>query len=373
VDPDDFNDEEARMMRRGTMLAAFAALALAALPVDAQQQQQQKLKVGFVYVGPVGDHGWTYQHDQGRKAVDAKYGNRVQTTFVENVSEGPDAERVIEQLARTGHKLIFTTSFGFMEPTLKVAKKYPQVNFEHATGFKRASNVATYDARFYEGRYIIGQIAAKMSKSGTIGYIASFPIPEVVAGINAMMLGAQSIRPDMKIKIVWVNSWYDPGKESDAAKALIAQGADVLSQHTDSAAAMQVAQERGVLAFGQASDMSRFGPKAQLTSIIDDWSDYYVLRVGQQLDGKWKSGAVWDGLDKGKVKMAPYTNMPAEVRTMAQMTEAAIRGKQFHPFTCPIFKQDGSQVECKGKGALDDGQVASMNFYIKGIDDKVPQ
>jgi simple sugar transport system substrate-binding protein len=353
-------------------IAAAAMVAGAMTLAGGEAAAQQKMKVGFIYVGPVGDFGWSYQHDEGRKAVVAKYGDRVETTFVESVSEGPDAERVIEQLARSGHKLIFTTSFGFMVPTVKVAQRFPNVWFEHATGFKRAPNLATYDARFYEGRYIIGQIAAKMSKSGTIGYIGSFPIPEVVAGINAFMLGAQSVRPDMKIKVVWVNSWYDPGKEADAAKALISQGADVLSQHTDSAAAMQVAQERGVLAFGQASDMIKFGPKAQLTSIIDDWAPYYVERVGLALDGKWATGAVWDGLDKGKVKMAPYTNMPDDVRAMAQATEAAIKAKTLHAFKCPIVKQDGATVECKGNGHLSDEQIASMNFYIKGIDEKIP-
>lgn len=356
-----------RNMFKVAAVAAFA-LMLGALPAAAQQ----KLKVGFIYVGPVGDFGWSYQHDAGRKAVVAKYGDRVETTFIESVSEGPDAERVIEQLARSGHKLIFTTSFGFMEPTVKVAQRFPNVWFEHATGFKRAPNLATYDARFYEGRYIIGQIAAKMSKTGTIGYIGSFPIPEVVAGINSFMLGAQSVRPDMKIKIVWVNSWYDPGKEADAAKALISQGADIISQHTDSAAAMQVAQERGVFAFGQASDMVKFGPKAQLTAIVDDWGPYYVERVGLALEGKWTSGAVWDGLDKGKVHMAPYTNMPDDVKKMAEATEAAIKAKTLHPFKCPVLKQDGTAVECKGTGALSDEQIASMNFYIKGIDEKVP-
>ena len=358
-------------MRRNFI--ALAAAAVGALAIGAgAATAQQKLKVGFVYVGPVGDFGWSYQHDEGRKAVVAKYGDRVETTFVEKVSEGPDAERVIEQLARSGHKLIFTTSFGYMEPTIKVAQRFPYVWFEHATGFKRAPNVATYDARFYEGRYIIGQIAAKMSKSGTIGYIGSFPIPEVVAGINSFMLGAQSVRPDMKIKVVWVNSWYDPGKEADAAKTLISQGADIISQHTDSAAAMQVAQERGVFAFGQASDMIKFGPKAQLTSIIDDWAPYYVERVGLALEGKWATGAVWDGLDKGKVKMAPYTNMPEDGKKMAEATEAAIKGKTLHPFKCPLVRQDGTTVECKGAGHLSDEQIASMNFYVKGIDEKIP-
>jgi len=358
-------------MRRNFIALAPAPIA-SAPTAAAAATAQQKLKVGFVYVGPVGDFGWSYQHDEGRKAVVAKYGDRVETTFVEKVSEGPDAERVIEQLARSGHKLIFTTSFGYMEPTIKVAQRFPNVWFEHATGFKRAPNVATYDARFYEGRYIIGQIAAKMSKSGTIGYIGSFPIPEVVAGINSFMLGAQSVRPDMKIKVVWVNSWYDPGKEADAAKTLISQGADIISQHTDSAAAMQVAQERGVFAFGQASDMIKFGPKAQLTSIIDDWAPYYVERVGLALEGKWATGAVWDGLDKGKVKMAPYTNMPEDVKKMAEATEAAIKGKTLHPFKCPLVRQDGTTVECKGAGHLSDEQIASMNFYVKGIDEKIP-
>ncbi|MBM3478949.1 MAG: BMP family ABC transporter substrate-binding protein [Alphaproteobacteria bacterium] len=358
-------------MRRNFI--ALAAAAVGALAIGAGvATAQQKLKVGFVYVGPVGDFGWSYQHDEGRKAVVARYGDRVETTFVEKVSEGPDAERVIEQLARSGHKLIFTTSFGYMEPTIKVAQRFPNVWFEHATGFKRAPNVATYDARFYEGRYIIGQIAAKMSKSGTIGYIGSFPIPEVVAGINSFMLGAQSVRPDMKIKVVWVNSWYDPGKEADAAKTLISQGADIISQHTDSAAAMQVAQERGVFAFGQASDMIKFGPKAQLTSIIDDWAPYYVERVGLALEGKWTTGAVWDGLDKGKVKMAPYTNMPDDVRKMAEATEAAIKSKALHPFKCPLVRQDGTTVECKGASHLLDEQIASMNFYVRGIDEKIP-
>ena len=224
---------------------------------------------------------------------------KVETTYLENVPEGPDAERSIEQLARTGHKLIFTTSFGFMDPTLKVANKYPNVFFEHATGFKRAKNMATYAARFYEGRYIQGQIAAKISKTGVIGYIVSFPIPEVISNINATMLGAQSINPNMKVKIIWVNSWFDPGKEADAAKALIDQGVDVLTQHTDSPAAMQIAEQRGIHAFGQSSNMIKFGPKAQLTADTDYWGDYYTKRAQAVLDGKWTSEDTWGGLDFG--------------------------------------------------------------------------
>jgi len=270
-------------MKKIALLAAAAAVVTlgAGLPANAQS----KTKVGFVYVGPVGDFGWSYQHDVARQALEKALGDKVETTFVENVPEGPDAERVIDTLANDGAKLIFTTSFGFMDSTLKVAKKYPDVYFEHATGFKRADNVSTYAARFYEARYVQGQIAAKMSKSGIVGYVASFPIPEVISGINSFVLGAQSVRPDMKVKIVWVSSWFDPGKESDAAKALIAQGADILTQHTDSPAVMQAAAEKGVFAFGQDSDMVKFGPKAQLTAIVNNWSDYYIARTKAALDG----------------------------------------------------------------------------------------
>jgi basic membrane protein A len=350
------------------ILAGAAVLALSAGGAAAQQ----KLKVGFIYVGPVGDHGWSYQHDVGRKAIEKELGDKVETTFVESVPEA-DSERSIEQLARTGHGLIFTTSFGFMEPTLKVAKKYPNVKFEHATGFKRAPNLATYAAKFHEGRYIIGQIAGKMSKSGTIGYVGAFPIPEVVAGINSYFLGAQSVNPNIKIKVVWANSWYDPAKEADAAKALLDQGVDVIAQHTDSPAPIQAAEARGKFGFGQASDMERFAPKAQLTAIVDDWSKYYVERTKAVLDGTWKSQDVWGGIDSGMVVMSPYKNMPDDVKKMAEETEAAIKTHKLNPFKCPVLKQDGSQVECKGNGALSDEQVLGMNFYVKGIDDKLPQ
>jgi basic membrane protein A and related proteins len=350
------------------ILAGAAALALSAGGAAAQQ----KLKVGFIYVGPVGDHGWSYQHDVGRKAIEKAFGDKVETTYVESVPEA-DSERAIEQLARTGHGLIFTTSFGFMEPTLKVAKKYPNIKFEHATGFKRAPNLSTYAAKFHEGRYIIGQIAGKMSKSGTIGYVGAFPIPEVVAGINSYFLGAQSVNPNIKIKVVWANSWYDPAKEADAAKALLDQGVDIIAQHTDSPAPIQAAEARGKFGFGQASDMERFAPKAQLTAIVDDWSKYYVERTKAVLDGNWKSQDVWGGIDSGMVVMSPYKNMPDDVKKMAEETEAAIKSGKLNPFKCPIAKQDGSQVECKGNGALSDEQVLGMNFYVKGIDDKLPQ
>jgi simple sugar transport system substrate-binding protein len=329
-------------------------------------------KVGFIFLGPRGDFGWTYQHEVGRLAVEKAFGDKVSTTFLENVNEGPDSERSIEQLARAGHKLIFTTSFGYMEPTLKVAKKYPNVMFEHNTGYKRDKNVATYSARFYEGRYVQGQIAAKMSKSGVLGYIGSFPIPEVISGINSTILGAQSVNPNIKVKIIWVNSWFDPGKEADAAKALLDQGADILMQHTDSPAAMQVASQRNVFAFGQDSDMIKFGPKAQLTAIVNNWGPYYIDRVKLAMEGKWTSGDVWGGFNTKMVTMAPYTNMPDDVKKLATDTQAAIAAGTLHPFKCPVLGQDGKPVECKGGTHLDDGQILGMNFYVKGIDDKMP-
>jgi len=349
-----------------------AAAILAASAVLGGASAQQKLKIGFIYVGPIGDMGWSYQHEVARRALMDQFKDKIDTTFLENVNEGPDAERSIEQLVRNGAKLVYTTSFGFMDATAKVAKKYPNVMFEHATGYKRDKNLATYSGRFYEGRYIQGQIAAKMSKTGTIGYIASFPIPEVIAGINATMLGAQSVRPDMKVKIVWVNSWYDPGKEAAAARALADQGADILTQHTDSAAATQFANERGIFSFGQDSDQVKFGPKAQLTAIINNWTPYYVDRVKLALDNKWATGDLWGGLNSKIVQMAPYTNMPDDVKKMAMDTEAAIASGKLHPFKCPVIDQEGKTVECKGGANLDDGQILGMNFYIKGIDDKVP-
>ena len=291
------------------LIAAIVVVAIALAIYLFQKQeivveaQAEKLKVGFIYIGPPGDHGWTYQHDQGRQAIEAHFGDKVETVFVENVPEGPDAERTITRLARQGAGLIFTTSFGYMDPTMNVAAKFPDVKFEHATGYKRSDNVSTYGARFYEGRYVIGQIAAKMSKSGVAGYIGSFPIPEVVRGINAFLLGAQTVNPDFKLKVVWANSWFDPGREADAAKVLISQGADIITQHTDSTAAVQVAEAQGVYAFGQASDMAAFAPNALLTSIIDNWADYYVDRTQAVLDGSWVSTDTFGGMDTNMVQM----------------------------------------------------------------------
>jgi len=330
-----------------------------------------KFKACWVYVGPVGDFGYSYQHDLGRKQVEKELGDKVETAFLENVAEGPDAERAFERLAREGCKMIFGTSFGFMDSELKVAGKFPDVKFEHATGFKTAPNMGIYNARFYEGRYILGQIAAKQSQKGLAGYIVSFPIPEVVMGINAFMLGAQSVNPDFKVKIVWVNSWFDPGKEADAAKALFDQGADIIVQHTDSTAALQVAEERGLHGFGQSSDMIKFAPKAQYTAIVDDWGPYYIKQVKAALDGTWKPEDTWDGLKQGAVVMAPYTNLPDDVVKMAQETEAKIKGG-WNPFTGPIAKQDGSEFLAKDAVA-EDKALLGMNFYVKGVDGDLPK
>jgi len=348
-------------------LVAFAALAMS-LPAQAAG----KTKVAFVYVGPIGDHGWSYQHHQGLKAVEKAFGDKVETTFVESVSEGPDAERVIRTLAQSGNDIIFTTSFGYMNPTLKVAKLFPKVKFEHATGFKRGANVSTYNARFYEGRYVAGIIAGRMTKSNTIGYIASFPIPEVVMGINATYLGAKSVNPDIKIKVIWVSSWFDPGKEADAAKALRDQGADILFQHTDSPAAMKMAEQEGIYAVGQASDMHTFGPKAQLTAIVDNWAPYYVKRVQAVMDGTWKSEDTWGGFNSGMLTMSPWNKaIPASVQAEADKAIAAISAGKFHPFTGPMNKQDGSAFLGAGE-VIKDGDLAGMNFYVEGVSGNLP-
>ena len=360
------------MISKKIILGALLSVVLA-VGATVGQAADNRTKVGFVYVGPIGDHGWSYQHNVGRLAVNNAFGDKVKTTYVESVPEGADAARVITKLARSGHKLIFTTSFGYMNPTLKVAKRFPKVKFEHATGFKRSKNLATYSARFYEGRHVVGLIAGKMTKSNVIGYVASFPIPEVIRGINATFLAARSVNPKVKIKIIWVSTWFDPGKEADAAKALIAQGADVIMQHTDSPAPLQQAQKNKVWAVGQASNMVAFGPKAQLTAIIDDWNAYYIQRTKAMLDGTWKSQDVWGGFKSGMVKMAPYNKaIPANVVAMAEKAKEGIFNGTVHPFTGPIKDQKGKIRVPAGKTA-DDGMLAGMNFYVEGIDATIPK
>ncbi len=331
-------------------------------------------KIGFVYVGPVGDHGWTYRHDVGRQTIEKEFGDKVSTTFVESVAEGADAERVIRKLASTGHKLIFTTSFGYMNPTIKVAKQFKDVMFEHATGYKQAANVATYSARFYEGRAVLGTIAGMMTKTNIIGYIASFPIPEVVRGINAFTIAMRKVNPKAELKIIWVNSWYDPGKEGDAAKALVDQGADILTQHTDSAAPLQVAEQRGIFGFGQASDMSRFAPKAQLTSIIDEWGPYYIRRTKAAIDGSWAGGGdTWAGLKDGMVVIAPYgDSVPEDVRIAADKVKNDIISGALHPFQGPVTNQSGDVVTPEGE-VMSDGDLAKMDWYVQGVQGSLPK
>ncbi|MEM6848330.1 MAG: BMP family ABC transporter substrate-binding protein [Pseudomonadota bacterium] len=359
------------MKRLVVVTAALMGAASLAAP-NTTLAQDGPVKACFVYVGPVGDFGWSYQHDQGRLYVEEKLGDKVETAFLESVSEGADAERAIERFARSGCDIIFTTSFGYMDSTNDVAGRFPDVKFEHATGYKREHpNVSTYNSKFYQGRYIIGQIAAAVSETGEAGYIASFPIPEVIRGINAFMLGAQSVDPDFALKIVWVNSWFDPGREADAAKALIGQGVDILTQHTDSAAPMQVAAEEGIKAFGQASDQVQFGPQTQLTSIIDDWGPYYLDRVQAVIDGTWEQSDTWYGLAKGNVAMAPYLNMPDAIAEKARVTEAAITSGELEPFTGPINKQDGSPWLAEGATASE-GELLGLNFYIEGVDGQIP-
>jgi basic membrane protein A and related proteins len=361
-------------MKRRTFNALLGAgLVAGAVPAIVRSAAAAgPLGVGFIYVGPVGDLGWSFQHDQSRKAVEATYGDKVKTTFVENVPEGQDAERVLAELATKGNGLIFATSFGFMNPAVKVAQRFPKVFFEHATGYKRSKNLATYNIRFYEGRYIQGVIAGKLSKTGTVGYIGSVPIPEVIMGMNAFIQGMHTINPKGRIKMVWINSWYDPGKEGDAAKALFDQGADVIAQHTDSAAPLQVAQQRGLVGFGQASNMAKLAPKAQLTSSIDNWTPYYVDRVKAALGGTWKSTDTWGGLASGLLQMADYTNMPSEVATLAKQTETDIKTGKIVIFKGPI-KDQGGAVKVAANVTLDDAAISGMNWLAEGVEGQIPK
>jgi basic membrane protein A len=323
----------------------------------------------------VGDGGWTYQHDQGRLAVEAEFGDKVETVFQENVPEGADAERVLTQMALGGADIIFTTSFGYMDQTNAVAAKFPDVKFEHATGFKREHpNVSTYDARFYEGRAVMGTIAGHMTKSGKIGYIGSFPIPEVIQGINSSFIHAKKINPDVTISVVWAYTWFDPAKEADAAKALIEQGVDVILQHTDSTAPLaEAAKTPGVIGFGQASDMAEYKPSPRVSAIIDNWAPYYIKRVGALLDGTYEQSAAWEGIAGGEVLIGEITDaVPAEVKAAAEKMRDDIAAGTYHPFTGPINKQDGSVWLADGVVAQD-GELAGMNFFVEGITGDIPQ
>jgi len=330
------------------------------------------VKAAFVYVGPIGDMGWTYQHHQGVEYVKSHMGDDVEIEYVESVPEGSDAERIIRTLARK-NDIIFTTSFGYMNPTIKVAESFPDVKFEHATGYMRADNVSVYSARFYENRHVIGKIAGHMTNTNIIGYVASFPIPEVIRGINAAFLAARSVNPDVQFKIVWAYTWFDPGKEADAANALIAQGADVLMQHTDSTAIMTIAEEKGVFAFGQASDMSAFGPNAHLTSIIDVWGPYYLKRIMDVKNGTWESTDTFGGTEEGMLVLSSMSDqVPENVRSQAERTLLGLSKGLIDPFTGPINKQDGSPWLAAGETPPMFPDVITMDFYVEGIDSKYP-
>jgi basic membrane protein A len=359
-------------VKRRTLLATGAgAAAAAALGVPAQAQTP--LKVGFIYVGPIGDGGWNFQHNLGRLAVEEHFGDQVETIYQESVPEGADAERVLTQMALSGAGLIFTTSFGYMDATVNVASKFPNVKFEHATGYKRADNVATYDARFYEGRAVLGTLAGRMTKSNKIGYIATFPIPEVIQGINSSFLHAKKVNPDVEMVVIWVYTWFDPAKEADAAKAMIEQGVDVILQHTDSTAPLaEAAKTPGVYGFGQGSDMAEYKPSPRISAIIDNWAPYYIKRVQAVIDGTWASEGFWGGIGDGEVVIGEITDaVPAEVKAEAEAVRDSIGSGAYHPFTGPLNKQDGSVFLADGEVASDE-QLVSMNFYLEGMKGDIP-
>jgi len=331
------------------------------------------LKVGFVYVGPTGDAGWTYAHDEGRKYLEAQLGDAVTTSYVESVPEGADAERVIRQLAAKGHGLIFTTSFGYMNPTLKVAKRFPKVSFEHASGYKRAKNMGTYFTRAYQGRYLTGLVAGKMTKTNVLGYVASFPIPEVIRGINAFTRGAKEVNPDVTVKVVWASTWYDPAKEREAAETLILQNVDVLTQHTDSAAVIQAAEAKGAYAIGYHSDMSVYGKTAHLTSTVHNWGELYVQKAKAVIAGTWKAEDLWPGIAEGTTDLAPLNSaVPADVKQLVADKKAALKAASIRVFDGPVIKQDGSEAISAGQ-TMEDGALLGFDFFIQGVEGKLPK
>jgi simple sugar transport system substrate-binding protein len=341
-----------------------AASAAAAAPAQ--------LKIAFAYVGPVGDAGWTYAHNAGRLAIEKEFGDKVKTTFVEKVPEGPEAERVIRDLVGQGNTLIFGTTFGYMEPMLKVAADNPNVKFEHATGYKTAPNMRTYDSRTYEGAYMAGVIAGGMSKSGVIGVVGSIPIPEVIRNINSFTLGAQSVNPKIKTKVVWVNGWFDPPKETEGAQSLINQGADVLFQNTDSPAVLQTAEKAGKYAFGWDSDMTQFGPKAHLASSVINWGPYYIKATKDAMEGTWQTGGVWWGVKEGAIDIVSISDkVPADLKEKVERVKAGLKDGSFVIWKGPILGQDGKEVLAKDAVA-DDKFLGGINFYVKGVDGAIP-
>jgi len=352
---------------------AAAPAATPAATTTAAAPAAGPLKVAFVYIGPVGDAGWTFAHDKGRKAIEADFGDKIQTTFVEKVPEGADAERVFRDLASQGNKLIFGTTFGYMEPMLKVAKDFPDVKFEHATGYKTAPNMSVYETKTYEGAYLAGVLAGKTTKTNKLGVVASFPIPEVIRNINAFTLGAQSVNPEVSTRAVWVSSWFDPAKERDAAMTMIGQGVDVLIQNTDSPATLQAAEEKGVHAFGWDSDMSAFGPKAHLGSAIINWEPYYKKTVQSVLDGTWKSGQTWWGVKENSIDLVNVNpSVPEDAKKAMEEKKAQLAEGKAIVFAGPLVDQSGKEVLPAGKEA-DVAMLKSMNFYVKGVEGSIPK
>ena len=380
------------MNKRFLLQAAVAVLALAAIagcgekeapkPAEAPKAEAkaapppppklEPLKAAWVYVGPVGDAGWTFAHDNGRKAAEAEFGDKIKTSFVEKVLEGADAERVFRDLAAQGNKIIFATSFGYMEPMLKVAGEFPDVKFEHATGYKTAPNMRIYDSRFYQDAYLAGIIAGKMSKTGTIGFVGSFPIPEVLRNINAFTLGAQTVNPKIKTKVVWVSTWFDPPKEGEAAQSLINGGADVLLQNTDSTAVLQTAEKNGKYAFGWDSDMSAFAPKAHLASAIVDWSGYYKKAIKDVMENTWQTGRTVWGVKEGTNDLIKIADaVPEDIRKKVQEIKDGMKAGTFEVFSGPIMGNDGKERLAKDTKA-DQAWKDKVDFYVKGIDGKIP-
>lgn len=359
------------MLDRRQFLLSTSALALAS-GLPGTLLAQEAAKVGFVYVSPIGDAGWTFQHELGRREMDKALGAKVQSKVVENVAEGADAERVIREFAASGHQVVFATSFGYMNYVERVAKQFPKVTFLHATGYKQGKNFGNYNARFYEGRYLTGVIAGKMSKSNILGYVGAFPIPEVLQGINAFILGARSVNPKAEVRVIWVNAWYDPGKEREAAMTLISQGADVVTHHTDSTATVQAAEERGVYAVGYHSDMSKYGPKAHLTATTHHWGEFYTKTVQDVIAGKWQPTRVWGGFKDGMVKLAPLNPaIPADVKALVGKLEGDLKTGAMHPFAGPIVDQDGKERVAKG-AVMDDTALGKMDFFVQGVASKLP-
>lgn len=358
--------------KAGAADAGSAAAPASAASAAAANTAGGPLKIGFIYVGPVGDGGWTYAHDNGRKAVETEFGDKVQTSIVESVPEGPDAERVARDLAGQGNQLIFATSFGFMDPTLKAAKDFPNVKFEHATGYKTAPNFAHYDSRTYEGAYMAGVLAGHMTKTNTLGVVASVPIPEVIRNINSFTLGAQSTNPNIKTRVVWVNNWFDPPKETEAATALINGGADVLFQNTDSSAVLQTAEKMGKRGFGWDSDMTKYGPKAHIASAVINWGPYYVKTVRDVLDGQWKPNQSWWGVKEGAIDLVGIaSDVPPAATEKLATVKAGLKEGSFAIWKGPIMDQSGKEVLAKDQVA-DDKFLQGINFYVQGVEGTVP-